>query len=181
MFFKTCQAFSTILIPSVFFLLPNSSTAGCLNQKPICGDSRICVSDRPTAKSGRNDRNSCLPPKVCTALRKLADKYGKVEIASADRSKNNKSRGGAKNSHHMRCNAADFFIPKIVHGGGGSSQKAIQRDLAQFMINNMPNTGKNVYCTGRAHVSISQRENFYKSCVVSKKPRNKRKSRPYRY
>ena len=157
------------------FLLAPGAFAGCLNDKPVCGSTKICVSSDPSAASGRRDDNTCLPQTVCKSLRAIADKYAvggkKLEIASAKRV-NNASRGGAKNSHHIRCNPADFLVPN-------RGSRAVQRDLASFMVSSpaVKPAGKNVYCSGRAHTSVSPREHFYSSCVRPSASRGNRRSR----
>ncbi|MGE3262312.1 MAG: D-Ala-D-Ala carboxypeptidase family metallohydrolase [Bacteriovoracia bacterium] len=156
------------LLVLTYFLSPHAE-AGCMpGTEGACGDQNICVSDQPTAKSGRGDNNKCLPAKVCGALRMIAKEFGKVEIASAMRV-NNARRGGAKNSWHKTCNAADFLVPN-------HQSKATQQKLAKLMMG-INGIGKNVYCTGRSHVSISPREYFYSSCVAGGKKRAKRKHR----
>jgi hypothetical protein len=168
------QALTFAAVVAISFLaLP--AYAGCLNDKPVCGSTKICVSDDPTARSGRNDQNSCLPSTVCNSLRAIAEKYAKggkkLEIASAKRV-NNAARGGARGSHHIRCNAADFLVPN-------RGNRQVQRDLANFMVSSpaVRPAGKNVYCSGRAHTSISPRENFYSSCVRPSASRSNRRQR----
>jgi len=170
------ESFLAFAFLSALMLQWPDAQAGCLNNKPVCGSNKICVSSDPSARSGRNDRNSCLPAKVCKSLLAIAEKYAvggkKLEIASADRSRNNAARGGASRSHHKSCNAADFLVPN-------RGSRAVQRELAQFMVTNSAakQAGKNVYCTGRAHTSISPREHFYSSCVMAGKKRKARASR----
>lgn len=169
--------YRALTLAAAFFgvALAADANAGCLNDKPVCGSTKICVSSDPAARSGRRDDNTCLPQTVCKSLRAIADKFAvggkKLEIASAKRV-NNASRGGAKNSHHIRCNAADFLVPN-------RGSRAVQRDLASFMVSSpaVRPAGKNVYCSGRAHTSISPRENFYSSCVRPSAARGNRRSR----
>ena len=146
------------LTPFLFLaiLTTHQAQAGCVSgTEGVCGDKKICVSNLPRAASGRKDRNSCLPKPVCGALKSIAADFGRVEIASAQRV-NNASRGGAKNSWHISCNAADFFVPN--HESSATQQK-LAKKLRTLTV------GRNVYCTGRAHVSVSPRENFYSTCV----------------
>lgn len=160
----------TLLILGIYFLHAATAQAECVpGTENACGHPKICISADPNAKTGRKDDNKCLPDKVCGALKILANKFGRVEIASAKRV-NNKSRGGVTNSWHKTCKAADFLIPNYKN-------RAQQMKLAQEMkrINAI---GRNVYCTGRAHVSISPRENFYNSCVAGNP--NKRMARKHR-
>ena len=182
---------STPVLPSIltaFLLIASTTDAGaaCFGKRPgpVCGDKRICVSGAPEARSGQFDPNSCLPDTpVCRALSKIADEFvggskdqeppagkGKVEIASAHRvpkrsdckrwgipashCRTNVERGGVPNSTHANCKATDFLVPNYK----AHSQK---KKLANLMASQLSYAGRNVYPTGRAHVSNSPREAFY--------------------
>lgn len=166
------------LIIGIFMLAPSLVWAGCLESRgDVCGDKRICISDRTEAANGRKDEHSCLPDLVCKALQKIAsefatgDKKVEIEVASAQRLiTNNGSRGGALRSHHLRCNAADILVPDY--------QKSTTKERLTQVLLKIPGVGKNVYCSGRAHVSISPREHFYDTCHKDfPKKRKKRRHR----
>lgn len=178
--------FTTFLSAILIASLPTGAEAACFQKRPgaVCGDKRICVSGAPNAREGWFDPNSCLPSSpVCRALSQIADEFvggsktaeppagkAKLEIASAHRvprrsdckkygipashCRTNIERGGATRSAHANCAAADFLVPNYQNG-------STKKKLANFMASRVSYAGRNVYPTGRAHVSSSAREAFY--------------------
>ena len=76
---------------------------------------------RGYAKSGgiyvahRNVNTSCLSPKLRIAIAEFEGHFGKKIVMNSgyrDPFHNGKV-GGAENSYHMKCMAADFFIPGV--------------------------------------------------------------------
>lgn len=125
-----------------------------------------CGSDK--VKVGTKDKISCLPPRTCGALKRVADTFGSVTIVSGLRpAADNARRGGAKKSQHIHCKAADFLVP-------GHQNKATLEKLARLLAA-IPGTRYNVYCTGRTHVDDSNLSNGYDTCLGGKKGKVKRK------
>lgn len=120
-------------------------------------DSHAAVWGHSKIVSDTNDRLDCVPNKVRSTLKKVADQFGRVEIKSGLRPpKENKKRGGAKGSAHIDCRAVDFVYP-------GRESKAKQRQMASFL--KKMGVRYNVYCSGRAHVDDTNRANNYDTCL----------------
>jgi len=57
------------------------------------------------------DTKSCVPLRLKRVLNHASRKFGKVTVTSTKRERaENRRKGGAKNSHHLRCEAADFVL-----------------------------------------------------------------------
>lgn len=132
----------------------------------ICGSGDVA--------KATNDRTDCIPAKVCQILQSVAAQFGKVQVKSGYRSPgDNERRGGAGDSMHIYCRAADFWIPN-------HESRNVQDKLKSFLKGQK---GKgtmryNVYCTGRAHVDNSNRSDNYNTwpdCGKKKTGRYKRK------
>lgn len=66
------------------------------------------------------DTKSCVPIKLRRVLNHTSRKFGKVTVTSTKReAAENRRKGGAKNSYHLRCQATDFTV-------GGDRKKVIQ-------------------------------------------------------
>lgn len=57
------------------------------------------------------DKKSCLPLQLRRAINHTSRKFGKVTVTSTKRkTRENRRKGGAKKSYHLRCKAADFSV-----------------------------------------------------------------------
>ena len=58
-----------------------------------------------------NDTKSCVPLRLRRVINHTSRKFGKVYVNSTKREKGeNRRKGGAKNSYHLRCQAVDFSV-----------------------------------------------------------------------
>jgi len=106
---------------------------------------------------------SCLKPELVTLLRKIERHYGKdVIITSGYRSKSyNRRVGGARNSQHMHCRAADIRVP-------GVSKKA----LASYARKLSGVGGVGTYCRSSfVHVDVGPKRNWHWGCGKKKRRR----------
>ncbi len=104
-----------------------------------------------------DDELDCIPQKVRSTLKKVADQFGRVEIKSGLRPpKENRKRGGAKGSAHIECRAIDFVYP-------GRESRTKQKQMASFL--KKMGIRYNVYCSGRAHIDDTNRPNNYDTCL----------------
>lgn len=113
--------------------------------------------------SQTSDRTNCIPAQVQEAAKAIAEKFGKLTVKSAYRSpKDNRRRGGAKASQHMKCKAIDFLVPN-------GSTRANQQKLNTYLrsIKSQYRIRYNVYCSGRAHIDNNNQglPDNYSSCV----------------
>lgn len=145
----------------LFFAAAEAQAACVPGRPPVCGDQRICVSNR--RPSGMNDPNDKLPGTVCQALKSMANKFGRVEVMSAFRNpKANAARGGAKGSFHTKFRAADVHVP-------AASQSTVNNFMKSIKTGGLRH---NVYCTGTVHVDNSGGRDNYSSCVGGRRPKN---------
>jgi hypothetical protein len=129
-------------IPALCLIFPVAAYA-------LFGSSKVIKAGPDAAEKRcgpRVEEPEGLPQEVKSALVKIAanPEFGAVTLASAYRNpRNNRCRGGARSSEHMRHKAADFYVK-----GYGSRSK--QQKLGSFLST----TGLrfNIYCSGRAHV-----------------------------
>ncbi len=57
------------------------------------------------------DTKTCLPFRLKRILNHTSRKFGKVTVTSTKREvSENRRKGGARNSYHLRCQAADFSV-----------------------------------------------------------------------
>ena len=160
----------TLFAALLLFVTSPDAFARCVQARGnVCGDNRICVSDR--RPEGKKDPNDCLPQVVCQSLKKLADQYGgqgQIEILAADRKRNCASRGGAgcSSMHAKGCRAVDVFVPGSA---SRSQQKSSMLPLVRQIQSESPDIRYNIYCTGTLHLDDSHRRpglgNSYQSCV----------------
>ncbi len=88
-----------------------------------------------------DDNYSCLPPVVLDKLNQMAARGWDVQLMSAHRSRtDNRRRGGATNSMHIPCRAADF----IVNG--------VDRQVIEDYLLSTWYGGLGLYCSGRFHI-----------------------------
>lgn len=58
-----------------------------------------------------SDTKSCVPLRLKRVLNHTSRKFGKVTVTSTKREPaENRRKGGAKNSYHLRCQAVDFAV-----------------------------------------------------------------------
>lgn len=58
-----------------------------------------------------NDTKSCVPRRLKRVINHTSRKFGKVTVNSTKREvSENRRKGGAKNSYHLRCQAVDFSV-----------------------------------------------------------------------
>gem|GEM_PF-4332356 len=111
----------------------------------------ILKSGRARVVTETRDKTSCFPKKLNNLLLQISKKFGKpVTILSGYRSpKDNERRGGAKNSMHIKCLAADFTVK-------GVSMQRVGRYLAKMKGRG----GAGFYCRGRFHIDIASRRSW---------------------
>lgn len=98
-----------------------------------------------------SDKTSCFPSRLKNILLKISRDLGKpVVVVSGYRSpQDNRRRGGAKNSQHIKCKAADFRVP-------GVSMQRVGKYLARMKNRG----GAGFYCRGRFHVDVASRRSW---------------------
>ena len=141
---------SLFFFTAIFSLIASSSAeAGCRNNKPICGSTDICHSDR-RAKNV-NDLKQPVHPRLCTALNNMVKKFGKIEILSAYRS-NNAKRGGAEFSMHLQKAGGPSLAVDVY-------RPADRGSMYQFLGNQQCQDKQlryNIYCgTGTVHMDMN--------------------------
>lgn len=97
------------------------------------------------------DRVDCFPPRLMNLLQKISLHFRRpITVLSGFRDReDNARRDGAKNSAHLRCNAADIEVP------GYSAP-----EVAAY-ASKMPGMGGvGFYCNNRVHVDIEKRRNW---------------------
>lgn len=97
------------------------------------------------------DKTSCFPKRLNTLLLQISRKFGKpVTILSGYRSPNdNKRRGGAKNSMHIECLAADFTVRGVR-----------MQNVGRYLAKMKGRGGAGFYCRGRFHIDIGSRRSW---------------------
>ena len=127
-----------------------SMTGAALNISPAYSKT-ILKKGRAKVIRETSDKTSCFPRKLNNILLKISKNFGKpVVVVSGYRSpKDNERRGGAKNSQHIKCKAADFRVP-------GVSMKRVGRYLARMKERG----GAGFYCRGRFHVDVASRRSW---------------------
>lgn len=82
--------------------IAGTSLTGCANLS-VFGSRSATVTYRDTAW--------CLPPKLRRVLKRVAQRYGPVTVHSTHRWwLENRRKGGARNSYHLKCKAVDFSV-----------------------------------------------------------------------
>lgn len=109
------------------------------------------VATRPGVKT------TCFPNELRHALTTIQKHFGKnqIQVSSGYRSKReNRRRGGANKSYHIRCMAADIRIK------GVSKQK-----LARYARSISGVGGVGTYsCNGIVHVDVGPKRSWHKRC-----------------
>ncbi len=97
------------LLAILIFALTGVTLSGCANLFGL-GTRSATVTYQDTAW--------CLPPKLRRVLKRVARRYGPVTVHSTHRWwLENRRKGGARSSMHLKCKAADFSVradPKSV-------------------------------------------------------------------
>lgn len=111
-----------------------------------------------TARSGVV--TSCFPARLRGLLSQVSSHYGRpLVITSGYRSPSHNRRiGGAKESQHLHCNAADFYIPGVSPG-----------QLASYLMKIQGNRGVGTYCGNRTvHLDTGTRREWHWGCRRSR-------------
>ncbi|GAB4350417.1 MAG: hypothetical protein Kow0026_06570 [Oricola sp.] len=96
-----------------------------------------------------NAPEKCVPARLKTVLKRVADKYGPVTVNSTFRSpKHNRKVGGRKRSWHLKCAAVDFR----VHAG--------TKGLLGFLKSQKEVGGYKRYKSGFYHIDIGPRRTW---------------------
>ncbi len=102
-----------------------------------------------------SDNYGCLPPRVVAKLNEMVGRGWDVQLMSAHRSRaDNARRGGARNSMHIQCRAADF----IVNG--------VDRETVESYLLQSWSGGLGLYCSGRFHIDDG-RHRIWGGCASS--------------
>lgn len=109
------------------------------------------VATRPGVKT------TCFPDELRHALTKIQKHFGKnqIQVSSGFRSKReNRRRGGANRSYHIRCMAADIRIKGVG-----------KHKLARFARSMSGVGGVGTYsCNGIVHVDVGPKRSWHKRC-----------------
>ena len=96
-----------------------------------------------------NAPSKCVPERLKTVLKRVADKYGPITVNSTFRSpKHNRRVGGKKRSWHLKCAAVDFR----VHAG--------TKGLLTFLQKQKEVGGYKRYKSGFYHIDIGPRRTW---------------------
>lgn len=132
--------------------------------KPVHSDSQRTIKSYVAyTKAGNHVSTRCFPKRLTNILRKVQSRYGvKPVINSGFRSsKQNRRVGGARNSYHVKCMAADIKVP------GVSKYK-----LARYLRSISGVGGVGTYaCKSFIHVDVGPKRSWHWRC------RGKRRTR----
>lgn len=94
------------------------------------------------------DTKSCVPRRLKRVLNHTSRKFGKITVTSTKRDRGeNRRKGGAKNSFHLKCKAADFTI------------NANRKDVLKFLKNHDGVGGYSSY-TRHYHIDTGPRRTW---------------------
>lgn len=99
---------------------------------------------------------SCFPARLRGLLAQISSHYGRTPvITSGYRSRSHNRRiGGARESQHIHCMAADFFIPGVSPGALAAYVKALPG-----------RGGVGTYCGNRTvHLDVAERREWHWGC-----------------
>jgi len=89
-----------------------------LEPSPFDGMSDLQLAAVPKAnRIHYNAPEKCVPGRLKTVLKRVADKYGPITVNSTYRDpKRNRRAGGKKHSWHLKCAAVDFRVHAATKG-----------------------------------------------------------------
>lgn len=121
-----------------------------LEPSPFDGMSDFQLAAVPKAdRIHYNAPSKCVPQRLKTVLKRVADKYGPITVSSTFRSpKHNRRIGGKNRSWHLKCAAVDFR----VHAG--------TKGLLAYMQKQREVGGYKRYKSGFYHIDIGPRRTW---------------------
>lgn len=105
----------------------------------------LVLSEMRGVTTNTDDNTSCFPQELLRLVNELRNRFGTVEINSANRSRtHNIQVGGARRSQHLTCNAMDFKIPGVS-----------RQEVKLFLTANFRGrAGIGFYCNDRFHLDV---------------------------
>lgn len=98
MYFRAFKSTCLMLVTAIFL-------AGCAKTPVV----NLFLAGNKDVKY--NDTKSCVPLRLKRVINHTSRKFGKVTVNSTKREvAENRRKGGAKNSYHLRCEAIDFSV-----------------------------------------------------------------------